>query len=250
MDPHVLMIAWIVIYLFAVILLDKKYLLLRDSSTAENKPYSLSRVQLAWWMGFVLCAFIAVVFNKYNTDMNIPTFSDGILVVLGISSITTAAATLTDVSDQSNSLLTRHQNDEGGGKHFFIDILSDQNGVSVHRLQTVLFNLIFAVWFFLKVWKNLDFFHDAYKGYLADANPVLDAAKAVQARALHLKALNDSFAAIIPNFNQNALVLLGLSSGTYIAIKTTENKGTADKTADATTAAPNATPENEIPPVA
>ena len=125
MDPHLLMIAWIIIYLFAIIFLDKKYQLLRDTSTAESKPYSLSRVQLAWWTGFVLSAFIAVVFNKFNTDMSIPTFSDGILIILGISAATTATATLSDISDETNKLLSRHQNDEGGGKNFFIDILSD-----------------------------------------------------------------------------------------------------------------------------
>jgi len=178
------MILWLLVYSGIIVFLDRKYLLLRDTSTANDKPYSLSRVQLAWWMGFVLCAFVALVFAKNNPNFSVPTFSDGILIVMGISSATSIAATVTDVSDQSNNPLSRHQNSEGNG--FFLDILSDKDGTSVPRLQTVLFNIIFAVWFFLKVW-------------------------------------NDG---TIPDLEPNTLVLLGLSSGTYATLKTTENKTT------------------------
>jgi hypothetical protein len=180
-----------------------KFQLLRDTSSANKKPYSLSRVQLAWWMGFVLCAFVAIVFDTKNQDLALPTFTNGILIILGISTGTTAAAAFTDVSDQTNTQNTRHQDLDG--TNLILDILSDKDGASVHRLQTVLFNLIFAVWFFIKVWK--------YK--------------------------------TIPDLDPNALVLLGLSSGTYAVLKTNENKSTADSKA----ASEASKKENEIPPV-
>jgi len=212
MNAHFLMLIWLVIYFILIFVLDKKYQLLRDTSTANKKPYSLSRVQLAWWMGFVLCAFVAIVFDKNNPNFSIPTFSQGILVVLGISAGTTAIATVTDVSDQTNSSLTRHQNSEG--ENLVLDILSDKDGPSVQRLQTVLFNVIFAVWFFLKVWKGLDCFDDI----------VTKNATSMQACQDYILAIKNSFDAIIPDLDQNALILLGLSSGTYAALKTTENK--------------------------
>jgi hypothetical protein len=141
-------------------------------------------------MGFVFCAFVAVTFDKNNPNFSIPILSDGILIVLGISCGTTAIATVTDASDQSNNPHTRHQNKNGG--NLIQDIISDRDGASVHRLQTVLFNLIFAIWFFLKVWED----------------------------------------EIIPDLDQNALILLGLSSGTYAALKTIENKVTPANTPD------------------
>ncbi len=177
-----MMILFLIIYFLLVAFLDIKFDLLRDTSTSHKKPYSLSRVQLAWWMGFILCAFAAVIFNSTNPGLDIPTFGEGILVILGISTGTTTVATITDVSDEKNNPLTRHQNDKSQG--LFIDIISDKDGPSVHRLQTVLFNLIFAIWFFLKVWKCGE----------------------------------------IPNLDSNTLILLGISSGTYAVVKTTENK--------------------------
>lgn len=182
MSLKFLMILFLAVYFLLVAFLDIKFELLRDSCTSEKKPYSLSRVQLAWWMGFILCAFAAVIFNTSNSVLTLPTFGEGILIVLGISAGTTTVATITDVSEQKNNPLSRHQNEKSQG--LFIDIISDKDGPSVHRLQTVLFNLIFAVWFFLKVYRSGE----------------------------------------IPDLDSNTLVLLGLSSGTYAVIKTTENK--------------------------
>jgi len=208
------MIAWLVIYVLCVYLLDKNYQLLRDTCNADKKSYSLSRVQLAWWMGLVLCAFVAVVFNRNNPHLTIPTFYYGILVVLGISSGTTAAASLIDSSDQSNSLITRHQDEEG--VNLFLDILSDKNGVSVNRLQTVLFNIIFGFWFFISVWKNLDCYNTIFDDpkHLIHYYPCKD----------YIDIIIKSLDKIIPDINERALILLGLSSGTYAALKTTENK--------------------------
>lgn len=95
-----------------------------------------------------------------------------------------------DVSDQLKQGSLRHQ-DSSAGENFLIDILSDENGISIHRFQAVLFNLLFGSWFIYNVLSNIS-----------------------------LK--NIDF--ILPDIEPNYLVLLSLSSVTYTAIKTSENR--------------------------
>jgi len=87
--------------------------------------------------------------------------------------------------------ISRHQN--AAQKGFLIDILSDESGASIHRLQTVLFNLIFGIWFVFKVLHNI-----------ADST------------------MNVNL--IIPIIEGNNLIFLGISTSAYIALKSTENK--------------------------
>lgn len=186
MSPQ--LIFWIIflILLFAVIYLNLKHDMLKDSSTASKKPYSFSRVQLTWWSVIILASFITIVMTK-----GIPTLSESTLILLGISAVTTGSARITDVSDQKNPAITMIQDEEG--ENIVLDILSDGNGVSINRFQSVIFNITFGVWFIANVLQNL-----------------------------HLPA--DSASKIIPVLSQNDLILLGLSSGIYAALKTTENK--------------------------
>lgn len=159
--------------------------MLRDTSKATgHQPYSWARVQLAWWTVIVLASFIAILWHMGVA----PTLNSSTVILLGISAATTATARVIDISDETN-LLTRHQDDFG--KNFFLDILSDQNGVSVSRFQTVVFNLVFGIWFI----------------------------------SIVLKCLNSGDADnIMPVITDNNLILLGLSTATYAAMKTTENK--------------------------
>lgn len=199
-----------VLFLFIIIYCDKKYNLLRDNSTNSVKSYSFSRVQLAWWTLIVISSFVSVLILKHA----IPTFDISTLYLLGISTATTAAATVIDLSDQKNAVANNGiliQNETG--ENFFLDILSDKNGVSIHRLQTVIFNLIFGVWFIISVVHNLNL--ENVTGNWADCS----------------EFATDSFCSyvnsILPKISSNNLILLGLSSGTYAALKATENKQTA-----------------------
>ena len=160
--------------------------MLRDVSSASIHPYSFSRVQLSWWTLIVLSSFISILITKQN----IPTFNPSTLILLGISSGTTAIATLIDLSDRSNTSLQLSQNEKG--QNFFLDILSDKNGINIHRFQAVVFNIVFGIWFI----------------------------KEVLAKLPNSKEINY----IIPLISNNNLILLGLSSGTYAALKSTENK--------------------------
>jgi hypothetical protein len=174
-----------------IIFFDQKYQMLRDISTARIKSFSYARVQLAWWTVLVLSAFIAIMITKGA----IPTFDSSTLILLGISAGTTGAARIIDQSDLSNPAIVRGQDEDG--QDFFLDILSDGRGVDVHRFQAVVFNLVFGIWFIVTV-----------LNHLTTCNP----------------AVADCLNTIIPKIENNNLILLGLSSGTYAALKATENK--------------------------
>lgn len=182
---------WLVFVALSLIVIysDRKYSCLRDiSELTSNKPYSFSRVQLAWWSVIILAAFVSIA----ATRGKIPIFDSSTLILLGISSAATATARIIDISDQQNPGITRSQ-DCYGSQGFLIDILSDATGVSIHRLQAAVFNLIFGYWFIAAVVNNLTQF-------VPDINK------------------------IIPSIDQSGLILLGISTGTYAALKTTENK--------------------------
>ena len=179
--------------------------MLRDTSVANKKPFSFSRVQLSWWSVIVLASFITILITKCA----IPTFDSSTLILLGISAATTATATVIDLSDQSNPALQLSQNQNG--ENFFLDILSDKNGVSIHRFQTIIFNLVFGIWFIGELSHNLNI-------HLATYDWVTCLSNAVKGSDC------DYVNSIIPKISDNNLILLGLSSGTYAALKATENK--------------------------
>ena len=170
---------WIVylVLLGCMYFCDKKFNMLRDISASYPKPYSFSRVQLAWWTAIVLAAFISTSLAQKH----IITLLDSTLYLLGMSCATTAAAKVIDTADIRNPTIQRIQDSKS--ENFILDILSDGNGISIHRFQTVVFNLVFSIWFIRFV--------------------------------IHTET--------IPDISANNLILLGLSSATYVGLKATEN---------------------------
>jgi hypothetical protein len=165
---------------------EKKFNMLRDPTDAKPQPYSWSRVQLAWWSIIILSSFIAIFLT--SKDNQVPDLDQSTVILLAISGATSIAARMIDVSDMSNNIV-RHQ--DCGSQGFLLDILSDNNGASVHRFQTIVFNLAFGCWFIVHVVNHI-----------------------------HAPLVNT----IIPPITNENLLLLGLSSATYAAIKTAENK--------------------------
>ncbi|MGZ3821782.1 MAG: hypothetical protein ACXVB6_14395, partial [Mucilaginibacter sp.] len=129
---------------------DRKYFMLKDNGTVLPRPYSFARTQLAWWTIIVVASFVSIIIERGAA----PTFDNSTLYLLGISSATTIGATLIDISDQTNPAVTTLGQDMKSD-NFFLDILSDKNGINVHRFQTVVFNIIFSVWFIIEVLSNL-----------------------------------------------------------------------------------------------
>ena len=194
-----------------IVLCDRKFNMLRDLSKASPRPYSFSRVQLAWWSVIIITSFTSIMLQTGHA----PNLHSSTLVLLGISAGTTAVARVIDLADQQNSLVFRHQDLKT--TNFFLDLLSDQNGVSIQRFQALIFNAVFGIWFIASVLGNL-----------GDPNYCLtDFAKGDPNLAQCLLHSTDF---LIPIVTENNLILLGLSSATYAALKITENKGTASET--------------------
>jgi hypothetical protein len=185
------LILWVatVLLLLLIILLDKKYYLLRDVSIAKQKPYSYSRVQLSWWTVIIIASFISIFITKGN----LPILDSSLIILLGISSGTTGVASIIDVSDRSTENAVLIQNSES--ENFFLDILSDANGISIHRLQAFLFNLIIGIWLLVLVANGL-------------------------CSCTNKTCINT----ILPIVDSNKLLLLGVSTATYVGLKTNENK--------------------------
>lgn len=194
----------LIIFISIILYFDHRFALLRDTSTAQHKPYSFARVQLAWWTVIIFSSLIAIL----SLCKGIPAFDTSILILLGISSGTTAVARVIDVADQQNEKIIPIQNNES--ENFLLDILSDGNGVSMHRFQTVVFNIIFGIWFIASVLSNMGQFLAVKPCFFVDINHIL------------------------PVLDNNNLILLGLSSGTYAALKIAENKTPQQQTSAAT----------------
>jgi heme A synthase len=171
-----------IVLVITAIWLTVKSEILKDQSTATNKPYSYSRFQMLWWTVIILGVFILA----YGFTGNILSLNDSCLILIGISTGTIASGKIIDNTQIANVDGMRSQNMESEG--FLIDLLSDENGVSVHRFQAFVFNLVFGIIFIVKFFESLKTGTAQY--YL---------------------------------FSQNELILMGISSATYIGIKMTEN---------------------------
>jgi hypothetical protein len=149
-------------------------------------PFSLSRFQLLFWTILII---ISIIYIWIYTDSLI-TPSTTVLLLLGISGGTHLIGRTidNDKSKQANvapaDRLTVKQFHEKGytSKGLFQDMLSDENGLSVHRFQLLLFTIVLGIYF---LWQVIY--------YLA-----------------------------MPDFNETLLLLMGISSTTYTGIKITE----------------------------
>jgi hypothetical protein len=183
-----------------IIILSIYYDLLRDQQSVPDlpKPYSFSWVQLTWWTFIVLGCICTLIFCAGS----IPVLDPSTLKLLGIGSLTTVSARLIDISDDANvkkaalagQTVSLSRNEPG--QDLLLDILSDKNGVSIHRLQAAILNLVIGANFLCQFFLNLHCFQKD-------------------------KLTIDK---VIPVLDSSTLVLLGISAGTYIALKSTENK--------------------------
>lgn len=155
--------------------------MIRDISKMADmnkRSFSLSRAQLAFWTFIVLISAIFV----FGTTRKLIDVTNTALVLLGISAGTTAAGRIIDQSDIVNPRVSKRIQDVES-KGFILDILSDRGGISIHRVQTVVFNILVGLVFIYEVLQSLE----------------------------------------LPEFDNGILFLLGLSSVTYSGIKATEN---------------------------
>ncbi|HVZ34891.1 MAG TPA: hypothetical protein VG963_20835, partial [Polyangiaceae bacterium] len=163
---------------------------LRDDSQQTPKPFSYSRVQLLFWTIVILSCWV----GEWGESGQFWQLNETCLALLGIGGATTLAGRMIDARDAADTRVDRQKN-LGTSTGFFQDILSDSQGVSVHRFQGLAFNLAYALSFALQTFQ--------------------------------------AGAKKFPDFEGSTLALLGISAGTYVALKATENRPTT-ATGDAT----------------
>lgn len=145
-----------------------------------SRPYSLYRSQLGLWTIVIGCSYLYVELCRGYAICPI-TIDSGLLVLMGISAGTAAVG---NVIDHSNQLVPHHQDSPSQG--FFLDVLSDQAGVSIHRFQHVIWTLI-AVTIYIFQLQDVDCKH-------------------------------------LPTLDPTLIALTGISSLTYLGLKINENK--------------------------
>ncbi|MBN9297731.1 MAG: hypothetical protein J0I41_11995 [Filimonas sp.] len=150
-----------------------------DAVNKIPRSFSLSRAQLGIWIVIITCAYAYLALCKYWGISIV--FNNTALALLGISAATAAAGNVIDKAQESNEC--RHQNTPSQG--FLYDILSDQNGVSIHRFQNVVWTLIAAIIYICKI--------------------------------------NNTACGFLPDLDNTLIALSGISNATYLGIKINEN---------------------------
>lgn len=124
--------------------------LLRDAVPTQPiftlRPYSLAKTQLAFWTAIVVSAYLFIyILTDIRTDMPNATA----LALLGISMGTTALASPGGPAAQPTAAPAPPQPAVAATApqahvSFIADILSDNQGMNFHRLQMVLWTLVFG----------------------------------------------------------------------------------------------------------
>lgn len=179
--------------------------LIKNVSAQEkirDASYSYSRTQLVWWTFIVItCALVDYgITGTLNGIM-----SSTALTLIGIGAGTSVAGRVIDNSQANDPSINQHQHKASQG--FWMDILSDKQGVSIHRFQSVLFNVGFGFAFITQFMGNM-------QDYIK-----LDAiaSKTAEQIAKMMEYLQ------LPDFDSTTLGLIGISSATYVTLKFNEN---------------------------
>jgi hypothetical protein len=170
----------LLVALILFIWLAEKSQILRDSNpktlaAGQERPYSLGRCQMAFWLFITVGAFLYIfaTTSKYNGVITAQS-----LVLLGISSGTGLSAIAVDTNKAAaGAAWPVHTS-------FLMDLLTDVNGVTLHRFQMLIWMIVLGV--------------------------------------IYLVAVAQSHT--LPAFDDKLLTLLGISSGVYVGFKIPEQQ--------------------------
>jgi len=148
----------------------------------NKRPYSLGRIQMAFWFFIVLGSFTFVWLVTGAT----PPVSNSALALIGISAGTALGARVVDVQkdeqwkqNNPNNLTAQNPRRTHKSKGLANDLLADADGYSFHRFQMVVWTIVLGLIFISTVHLTL----------------------------------------AMPEFDGTLLALMGISSGTYIGFK-------------------------------
>ena len=176
---------WAIIFVAIVVIfgvLAHKSDLLRDSGpqpVGGRKPYSLARTQAAWWFFLILASylFIGIITGDFTT-----TITTTVLGLLGISAGTVVGSAFVDAG--KTAAAASPPGPTPVNEYWWVDILSDANGVTFHRFQNAVWSLVLGIIFVVAVYQSL----------------------------------------AMPTFSGTLLSLMGISAGTYLGLKIPEPK--------------------------
>jgi hypothetical protein len=157
----------------------------------KTAPFSLTKVQFGLWTAII--ASVYVYLSLCKGDCAETAINKTALVLMGISAGTVVASSVMD-NKEINDQRPRHQNAPSQG--FFIDILSDENGISLHRFQNLAWTII------------------AMTVYLYKVSEVTTGCQ-------------------LPELSDTLLALTGISSATYLVLKSQENDPPVNSSAPA-----------------
>jgi len=149
--------------------------------TNNDAPFDLTKVQFGIWT--VIISAVYIYLSLFKGDCADGGINKTALLLMGIFAGTAVTGTLIDKKEINDSR-PRHQNRPSQG--FFVDILSDENGISLHRFQNFAWTVIAVIVYLYKV-------------------------------TLIRSGCN------LPELSDTLLVLTGISSATYLVMKTQEN---------------------------
>ena len=148
---------------------------LSEQGKPLRRPYSLARVQMAFWFLLVLVAYIFL----YQLDGSYNTITPQTLLLMGISGGTALGAGLVE-NNKTNSALQALQDQNAkiadfraqgipeqsleklvkdrdmlarqlAAKNFFTDILTDSNGITLHRFQMMIWTVVLGGVFIIQL---------------------------------------------------------------------------------------------------
>ena len=161
----------------------------------KTYPFSLTKVQFGIWTVIISSCYIYLSLCK--GDCADGPINKTALILMGIYAGTAAATTIMDKREISDNR-PRHQNTPSQG--FFIDILSDDNGISLHRFQNLVWTLIAIIVYLYKV-------------------------SMVRTGCM------------LPELSDTLLALTGISSATYLVLRSKENDPSIQAAQEASVAA-------------
>jgi hypothetical protein len=173
-------VALFLIVVFAILVRKNLVALLRDTSIlpVAQRSFSLASTITFYWTVLII---LSICYIGIVNDC-LPVIDNSVLILMGIVAGTTTAGKVIDASQSQDPTIARSQ-DTTQSVGFLTDILSDSNGISVSRFQTVMFNIIYGC---------------VFVGVVISQRKLYD-------------------------FPTQTLTLLGISSGAYALLKIPEN---------------------------
>lgn len=156
------------------------------SGNDDKSPYSLSSTQMAFWIVIIFSSFTYLLI--INRELaNVP---NSTLILLGITTLTAVGSKGVPLMNNGGSSdrkyhVAQASKVSGTINRFMIDLISEgESGVSIHRVQMLLFTFLFGIYYAFQVFKQQ----------------------------------------MLPDFTPEQLSLIGVSSGSFVLLKSVMDK--------------------------